>query len=267
MNLSSSPHIRGTPTACPKCAFEQEGEVECLRCGIIFAKYKPPADIPTNPSVLKGTAADAPERSVISRGIRILPWISLAATTLVLFLILKQGPPLPIKTDPQAADRVADKMAQLQLAIQSNQRHVATLDEAELNQWMRENLAIASSHEAQRAGIPVPAGHEPTVKEVRSALKDIRMTLTGNELHAYVLFLMYGKEVSLRLDGVLEGRDGYIQLKPTAGKVGSLPIPSFTLDRVVRQLFNSPENRDKFQLPPEIESVSIQDGNLVIATR
>jgi hypothetical protein len=220
-----------------------------------------------NASLLNSATAHREEPSFISRIVRMLPWISLATTATVLFLILKQGPPLIIQTDPEAADRVAEKMAQLQLAIQSNQRHVATLNEAELNQWMRENLAIASRHEAQRAGIPMPAGHEPTVKEVRSALKDIRMTLAGNQLHAYVLFLMYGKEVSLQLDGVLETRDGYIQLKPTAGKIGSLPIPSFTLDRVVRQLFNSPENRDKFQLPPEVESVSIQDSSLVIATR
>jgi hypothetical protein len=267
MNRQSPPRASGTSISCPKCGVEQESEVECLRCGIIFAKYKPPLATEENASPPSRATAHPDERSLISRTVRLLPWMSLAATVTVLFLILKQGPPLPIKTDPEAADRVADKMAQLQLAIQSSQRHVATLNEAELNQWARENLAIASSHEAQRAGIPVPTGHEPTVKEVRSALKDIRMTLSGNQLHAYVLFLMYGKEVSLQLDGLLETRDGYIQLKPTSGKIGSLPIPSFTLDRVVRQLFNSPENRDKFQLPPEVESVSIQDSSLVIATR
>ena len=29
------------PTTCPKCRFEQDGGEECLRCGIIFRKYKP----------------------------------------------------------------------------------------------------------------------------------------------------------------------------------------------------------------------------------
>ena len=267
MNLHSPPRSFGTTLSCPKCGFEQDSEVECLRCGIIFAKYKPPIGMQENASLSNSATVHRDEPSLISRIVRMLPWISLAITVTVLFLILKQAPPLIIKTDPEAAERVAAKMAQLQLAIESNRRLVATLNEAELNQWMRENLAIASRHEAQGAGTPVPAGHEPTVKDVRSALKDISMTLTGNQLHAYVLFLMYGKEVSLQLDGVLETRDGYIQLKPTAGKIGSLPIPSFTLDRVVHQLFNSPENRDKFQLPPEVESVSIQDSSLVIATR
>jgi hypothetical protein len=252
--------------SCPKCGFEQEGEVECLRCGIIFAKYKQPAEI-VEDVIPNRPAADTTEPALIPRVVRMLSWLSLALTATVLLLILKQGPPLAIHTDPQAAERVADKMAQLQLAMQSNQRHVATLDEAELNQWMRENLAIASNQEAREAGIPAPIGHETTVRAVRSAMKDIRMHLMGNQLQAYARFVMYGKEVSLQLDGSLETQDGYIRLKPVSGRIGSLPIPSFTLDRVVHELFDSPQNREKFQLPAEVESVRIENGNLVIATR
>jgi hypothetical protein len=93
------------------------------------------------------------------------------------------------------------------------------------------------------------------------------MNLTGNQLKAYALFVLYGKEISLQLDGTIETRDGFIRLKPTAGKLGSLPIPSSTLDRVAQQLFESPQNRETFQLPPQIESVRIENGTLVIATR
>ena len=77
----------------------------------------------------------------------------------------------------------------------------------------------------------------------------------------------YGKEISLQLDGTIETQRGYIRLKPTSGKLGSLPIPSSTLNYVVHQLFDSPKNRDKFQLPPQIESVRIENNTLVIATR
>jgi hypothetical protein len=182
-------------------------------------------------------------------------------------LILRQAPPLPIQTDPQAADRVAEKMAQLQMAVQSSQPHALTLNEAELNQWMRDNLAIASTHQAQQAGIPAPAGSDPNVQEIQSALKDVRINLMGNQLRAYALFALYGKEISLQLDGTLTTQEGYIRLQPTAGKIGSLPIPSLTLDRVVHQLFDSPNNRDKFQLPPQIESVRVENNSLVISTR
>jgi len=196
-----------------------------------------------------------------------LPWISLTLSVGVLLLILHQTPPLSIQTDPQAVDRMAEKMAQLQMAMQASQPHAVILNEAELNQWMRDNLVIASTQQAQQAVIPVPVGSEPSVQEVQSALKDVRMNLNGNQLRAYALFALYGKEISLQLDGMIEPQGGYIRLKLTAGKLGSLPIPSSTLNYVVHQMFDSPQSRKKFQPPPQIESVRIENNTLVIATR
>jgi hypothetical protein len=50
------------------------------------------------------------------------------------------------------------------------------------------------------------------------------MNLAGNQLKAYALFHIYGKDISLQLDGTLETRDGYVRLTPTAGKLGALPV-------------------------------------------
>jgi hypothetical protein len=242
--------------------------LECLRCGIVFSKFRPPVPAVETPPITDAEiTTQAATPGLVSRVFRVLPWISLAVTVGILLLILRQAPPLPIQTDPQAADRVAEKMAQLQMAVQSNQPHALTLNEAELNQWMRDNLAIASTHQAQQAGIPAPTGSEPNVQEIQSALKDVRINLMGNQLRAYALFALYGKEISLQLDGTLTTQGGYIRLQPTAGKIGSLPIPSSTLDGVVHQLFDSPNNRDKFQLPPQIEFVRVENNSLVISTR
>jgi len=185
----------------------------------------------------------------------------------MLFAILRQAPVLPIQSDPRAADRVAEKMALLQQSIQTNRVAQIALSEAELNQWMRDNLAIASAHHAQQAGLSVPAGSAATVEEVQSALKDLRMNLAGNQLKAYALFHIYGKDISLQLDGTLETRDGYVRLTPTAGKLGVLPIPQATLGHAVSQLFESPQNREKFQLPPQIQSVRVENSTLVITSQ
>ena len=253
---------------CPKCSFEQDDGPECLRCGIIFSKFKPPTPAAEEaPATVAARESQPATPRLLSRVFGMLSWISLTLSVGVLLLILRQAPPLSIQIDPQVADRVVEKMAELHMAVQASQPHAVTLNEAELNQWMRDHLAIASAHQAQQAGIPAPVGSEPSVQEVQSALKDVRMNLMGNQLRAYALFALYGKEISLQLDGTIETQGGYIRLIPTAGKLGSLPIPSSTLNSVVHQLFDSLQNRDKFQLPSQIESIRIENNTLVIATR
>ncbi len=253
---------------CPKCGVDQQGEFECLRCGIVFAKYKVSAP-PVRACLETSDPVEivSPQRHRLGRLFRVLPWISLAMTLGILLAILRQSPALPIQTDPQAADRVAGKMAMLQQAIQANRAANIALSEVELNQWMRDNLAIASAHQVQQAGLSVPAGSAATVEEVQSALKDVRMNLVGNQLKAYALFHLYGKDISLQLDGTLETRDGYVRLTPTAGKLGALPIPQTMLGHVVAQLFESPQNREKFQLPPQIQSVRVENNTLVITSQ
>jgi hypothetical protein len=54
---------------------------------------------------------------------------------------------------------------------------------------------------------------------------------------------------------------------PVAGKLGSLPLMEATLRGAASRLFDSPENRDKFCLPPGIRDVRIEGGNLILFSR
>ncbi len=49
--------------------------------------------------------------------------------------------------------------------------------------------------------------------------------------------------------------------------LGSLPIPQATVDRVVGSLFDSPENRERFRVPPDIRDLKIENGELVVTWR
>jgi hypothetical protein len=88
-------------------------------------------------------------------------------------------------------------------------------------------------HHAQQAGLSVPAGSAATVEEGQSALKALQINLAGNQLKAYALFHIYGKDISLQIDGILETRDRYVRLTSTAEKPGALPIPQTMLGHVV----------------------------------
>ncbi|PYT35690.1 MAG: hypothetical protein DMF52_09860 [Acidobacteria bacterium] len=82
-----------------------------------------------------------------------------------------------------------------------------------------------------------------------------------------MLFDLYGKELSLTLEGRLSVQDGYLRLSPTRLMLGSLPIPQVTVDRAVSSLFESPENRERFRLPPDIRSLRVENGELVVTWR
>jgi len=268
MKIAQSEPATESLITCPKCGREQAPADECLRCGIVFAKYKPQDDL-SHESALPASSS-RPTRGAPGLGwrlFRLLPWISLAITATIVFLILKQAPPLAIQTDPQAADRVSEKIAQLRMAMESGRPYSLSLTEAELNHWMQNNLAIASTRQAGEANQNLPNGHEAAIQPVHSALKDVRINMIDHQLRAYVLFTIYGRDISLQLDGTLETTDGVLRLKPLSGKLGSLPIPHSTLDHVVRQLFDSPENRDNFKLPPQIASVWVENSTLVVVTR
>ncbi len=293
---------------CPKCKFEQEDGEECLRCGIVFHKYKPlPAPgkpvtsvrslgtgaSPDEPPLrLKDQefeaqasgrplepkeswlpesepAAPLPSHGLFRRMFRILPWISLAAGLVALYLMFQQAPPLKIQLDPRAWERVDRKMHQLHIAAQTRQPYTMSLDEAELNAWLHSSMSMSqrSGPEQIRGMAPNIQVNDPKFQEAQSAMKDLRVKLSGDQLRAYAVFDFHGRNLSLLLGGRVYVRDGYLRLDPTEGKIGSLPIPTATLNRVVQRLFDSPENRQAFQLSPQISSVDIRHGQLFVAYR
>jgi hypothetical protein len=59
---------------CPKCGFEQQGDVECTQCGIVFEKYRNPAETGPHPFVM---AESRPQSSGAA-----IPWNTLLRVTL-----------------------------------------------------------------------------------------------------------------------------------------------------------------------------------------
>lgn len=115
------------------------------------------------------------------------------------------------------------------------------------------------------AAQPDANAQEPSLEDVQSAVRDVKVDMDGDLIKAYVVFNMHGQDLSLELDGHLAAENGYMKFEPVSGKLGSLPLPQSVPEAAVDRLMNSPENREKLRLPDDVNDVHIQDGQAVVS--
>jgi len=220
---------------------------------------------------------------------QILTWSSLAGLVLILALILRKSPAPDVPYDPSAAARAEQKFAAADQAKAAGQPAQVQLDRTELNSYLQQNLELAGSS-AAAAAASSPAGSganpsatsasgnsaasplgalngpdQPSLEEVQSSVKDVKVDMDGDLVKAYVVFDFHGKDLSLELDGHLGSQDGYLKFEPVAGKLGSMPLPQSTLDSAVEKMMSSPENREKLRLPADISDIQVQNGQAVVS--
>lgn len=204
-----------------------------------------------------------PVGGTVRRFYRVFRWVVLAGAIVVVILILRQAPPPQVDVDPAAGLRLQRKMGELQNSLRAGRSHTLRLAETEVNSWVSENLALSSR--VSEDPTETAAGAQADSEEVRSAVRDLKIDLTGDRVQAYVVFDFHGRNLSLILEGRLQVQEGQLRFEATAGQLGSLPIPQMALDRAVQRLFESPQNRNQFRLPPEIGDIYVENSELVIS--
>ena len=252
---------------CPKCGYKYNDNVECKRCGIVFARYHF-AQKPLDQVVAVDTDASIEERKpgLFRRFCRVFLWVSLGAMVLALLLILRTSPAPKIEVPAEAIEIANAKVREFQAAADSGRESTLQMSTVELNGWLSTNLALQRERRVEETTEPAPAA-EPTVEEVQSNLKDVQIELLEDGLRAYVVFDFHGKDLSLQLEGKLVMQGGYLRLIPTGGKLGSLPLPQATLESAAQRLFDAPENREKFRLPPHIRDIRVEHGELIVSSQ
>ena len=217
----------------------------------------------------------------VQLGYKIFCWMNFAALVLLLFLILHKSPPPDVDRDPNAAARVEQKFAAADQAKAAGEPSPQVqLDSTELNSYLAENLQFADDGPSLTASgqpaaqptpsniaqnVSLPPGSQPTVQEVESNVRDVKIDMEGDLIKAYVIFNVHGEDLSLELEGHLEAENGYLEFDPVEGKIGSLPLPQSALNAAVNQLMNSPDNRDKLKLPDGISNIQIENGQAVVS--
>ncbi|HKD62541.1 MAG TPA: hypothetical protein VKB40_00790 [Candidatus Acidoferrales bacterium] len=210
---------------------------------------------------------------------QILSWVSLAGLVVVIVLVLRKSPAPDVPNDPSAAARAEQKLQAADLARAAGRPAQVALDRTELNSYLAENLQVEGARlpvgvDAVGSGKPRPASApaggaaatepEPTLEDVQSSVKDVKVDMEGDVVKAYVLFDFHGKEMTLELDGHLSSEGGYIKFEPISGMLGSMPLPQSMLNSAVEKMMASPENREKLRLPPDVNAIKIEDGHAVM---
>lgn len=175
---------------------------------------------------------------------------------MILALMLHVPSPPRIVIPPDASDQAQAKIKKFQSAAARHLSRRLFLDESELNGWLQENLALKDSPAAAAA-----------LEQAQSSVRDVKIRLLEDSVGLHALVDVHGIDVSLMLEGKLQVRDGYMRLEPTRGKLGSLPLLAGTLEKTSSQIFASPENREKFRLPPHIQDVRVEHGKLVVTSQ
>jgi len=202
---------------------------------------------------------------------RCLRWATYLAALITLILLLHKTSPPPVQSSPQAAARAEEKLQQAQDSVSQGEKATLRLDESELNSYLASHLDLAKNAPAPASTTPDAsqtsdgpgAPSAADVEQVRSSVRDVKVQMEGDQVHAYVVFDVHGKDMTLDLVGKLGAQDGYLKFEPVSGQIGSLPIPQSTLESAVQRLMESPENREKLKLPPDIADMHIENGQLV----
>jgi hypothetical protein len=221
---------------------------------------------------------------------RILSWTSLVGLIFVIILVFWKSPTPSVPFDPNAAARAEKKFEAADQAKAAGQPAQVALDRIELNSYLAQNLQVepqpgvsangtapaqpttvgtvpsqtASGSATSDPAASVAGSDQPSLEQVQSSVKDVKVDMDGDIVKAYVIFDFHGKDLALELDGHLSADNGYMKFEPVSGKLGSLPLPQSTLNAAVEKLMASPENREKLRLPNDISDIKIVDGQAVI---
>src|SRR5215470_10322326 len=205
---------------------------------------------------------------------RLVRWSTYLVVVVTLILVLHKTPPPPVETNRQAAARAEQKFEDAERTVANGRSATVRVDETELNSYLSSHLELSGREApkpATRANQPDSSDSSaPTaqdVEQMRSNVRDFKIQLVDDRVKAYVLFDVHGKDMTLQLEGRLAARNGYLNFEPVSGQIGSLPIPQSALESAVRRLMESPENREKLKLPPQIADLHIENGEVVASYR
>ena len=199
---------------------------------------------------------------------RVFRWIVLVIGFLVVFMIFRKPSPPSLPMTPQEVKQQAqsfdEKVNQLAQARSRGEHAEArfTSDEisAAIAQQMSEPGPTGSSSSAQKPSGPAPASEVPD----NAAVRTVGVDFHGDQVTGQFITNVYGKDIYITVSGRLGSKDGYATFDPTSFKFGDLVIPTSAVNDALQKKLAEPENREKLKLPDFVQSIRVENGELVV---
>src|SRR3989442_4898951 len=201
---------------------------------------------------------------------RIISAATLMTSLIAIFLVLKKPEPVahaqPVAAAAANAQSFQDKLQQLDRAKQPGEAPAEVqLSSDEVS------AAIAQAAGAiPLAGVAGSSSAPASSTDVASTtgqpeVKDYQVNFDGDIARGQFLTQVAGKDVWVTLAGHLGSNDGYATFVPTEFKVGDLNVPvSLVNDALQKKLI---EQRDRLKLPDNVDSIKVENGELVMTQK
>lgn len=229
--------------------------------------------VPASPSPTPEFAHAAPGISKWKWGFRIFRWSTYLCALITLLMVFHKSAPPVVQTSAQAAARVEEKLAEVDQELNAGQPATLRMDETELNSYLvshlelRDTPAILPPANTPTASspseTPVAAPTADEIQQMRSNVRDVKVQLAADRVKAYVIFNVYGRDLTLQLEGRLNAQNGFLNFDPISAQLGAFPIPPSSIRKAFERMLESRENREKLRLPENVSELHVENGQLV----
>jgi len=197
---------------------------------------------------------------------KVFRWIVLVVAIFVIFQILGHPPRPTLSMTPQEAKQQAQSFDQKLNELARRERKEAHFTSDEVSAAYSQQLTGSASGTAEPvAGQQKPPELTPNSQVAENTpVRQVDVDFHGNELTGQFATNVYGKDVYITISGRLASKDGYATFDPTAFKFGNLSIPVSLVNDTLQKKLAEPENREKLKLPDFVQSIRIENGELVV---
>lgn len=178
-------------------------------------------------------------------------YLSILILMLIAVLMALRAPSTTlVPVSAQDAKSFDEKISSLEQSHQQGFAQTAHIKETELTSKLQQGIDESAAN---------PQGSV--------ALKAASVHLEGDGFLGVFTLSVRGKELYLTMAGTLGVLDGRLQIQPSSAKLGSLPIPAPLFRSLLKIRSDSPEARERFELPDFLKDVHIENGELQVESR